>query len=175
MTPQTQHAQSLQTAREILREVCGLAEVPDSIRDRAQSTLERLRPPGQFKRPEAQSGLTWWIQLESTSTASEELAAALKDHRSPAVWTAAVHTRSAAGKECVEALVCFARDERSMRDALAERVGSHVANVAAVVRGIGANEVTHGVITPDALQMAEELIRRREPFLLEARLEYYRR
>lgn len=175
MTTQTQHAQSLQAAREILREVCGLAEVPDSIRDRAQSTLQRLRPPRRLDRHEAQSGLTWWIQLESAGAASDELAAALKDHRSPAAWTAVVHTRSAAGKESIEALICFARDEHSMRDALAERVGSHVANVAAVVRGIGANEVTHRVITPDALRMAEELIRRREPFSLEARLEYYRR
>ena len=111
----------------------------------------------------------------AAGAASDELAAALKDHRGPAVWTAVVHTCSAAGKESIEALICFARDEHSMRDALAERVGSHVANVAAVVRGIGANEVTHGVITPDALRMAEELIRRREPFSLEARLEYYQR
>ena len=175
MTPQSQHAQSLQAAREILREVCGLAEVSDSIKGRAQSTLQRLRPPRRLDRPEAQSGLTWWIQLESTSASSNELAAALKDHRSPAVWTAVVHNRSAAGKESIEALACFARDARSMRDALAERVGSHLANVAVVVRGIGTNEVTHGVISPDALRMAEELIRRREPFSLEARLEYYQR
>ena len=172
MTAQTQQAEALQSAREILRDVCGAAEIPDAIRSRARSALLKLQPPRSDKRAAAPSGLTWWLQLESTDAASKELAAALKDQRMPAVWTAIAQTRMACGKCSTEALICFASDDRSMRVAFAERVGSHAANAATVFPGIAVNDVTMRVLPDEAVRMAEELIRRRQPFSLDARLEH---
>lgn len=172
MTAQTQQAEALQSAREILRDVCDAAEIPDAIRSRARSALLQLQPPSVGKRAAAPSGLTWWLQLESTDAASKELAAAIEDHSMPAVWTAVVQMRAAGGKCSTEALVCFARDARSMRLAFAERVGSHAANAATVFPGIAVNDVTMRVLPDEAVRMAEELIRRGQPFSLEARLEH---
>lgn len=172
MTAQTQQAEALQSAREILRDVCDAAKLPDAIRSRARSALQQLLPPRADKRSAAPSGLTWWLQLESTDAASKELAAAMEGHSMPAVWTAIVQTRAGGGKCSTEALVCFAFDDRSMRVAFAERVGSYAANAATVFPGIAVNDVTMRVLPDEAVRMAEELIRRRQPFSLEARLEH---
>jgi len=175
MAAQTHRAQALQSALEILNDVCGVAEIPDALKSRARSTLQQLRSPHETKREPAQAGLTWWVQLESTGAATKELAASINEHRKPTVWTAIVQTRTAGGKCSTEALVCIASDASSMRASFAERFGSHNANAASVFVGIEINEITMSVFAADALRMVEELIRRREPFSLEARREYYQR
>jgi hypothetical protein len=175
MTFPTAPTHVLQSARDILQDVCDLREASDALKSRARCTLLQLQPGHDAKRAGTHAGLTWWLQLEPTGKRASEAVAALSERRHPKVWTAIAQSRTAVGKSCTEALVCFAGDERVMRDAFAQRFGTHAANAATVFPGILINEVTASVITAEALRMVETLIERREPFSLEARLEYVRR
>lgn len=175
MTAEIHESEAVQSAREILLEVCGTPDIPEGIKMRARLRLQQLRAPQETRQAPAQSGLTWWVQLESMGAASKELAAAFKAHRQPSVWTAVTQSRAAGGRCSTEALVCFASDASSMRASFAERFGSHNANAATVVPGIEINDLTRTVLTADALRMVETLIKRCEPFSLEARREYFQR
>jgi hypothetical protein len=124
----------------------------------------------------ARSGLTWWLQLEPAfNAATDKTVVGLYGNTKPMGWSAISLGRSATGRSCTEALVCYAIDERAMRNEFAKRFGSHSANAACVFPGIVINEVTAGVIARDALRSMETLIQRNQPFSLEARLDDFRR
>lgn len=164
------------STRQVLQDVCDAPEVPDAIKIRARSELHRLYAPHDSDTVAVRSGLTWWLQLEPAFNASKDKpVVGLYGNTKPMVWSAISMGRSAAGRSCTEALVCYAIDERAMRNEFAKRFGSHSANAACVFPGIVINDVTAGVITRDALRNIETLIQRNQPFSLEARLEDFRR
>ena len=173
---QAENSNAFQSTHDLLRDVCDAPEVPDAIKVRARSALHRVFAPHDSDQLAARSGLTWWLQLEPAFDASSDgTVVGLYGNTKPKVWSAIAQGRSAAGRGCTEALVCYAMDEPSMRNAFAQRFGSHSANAAAVFPGIVINQVTASVITRDALRMMETLTERNQPFSLEARLESFRR
>jgi hypothetical protein len=139
---QAEYINATQSTRQVLQDVCDAAEVPDAIKARARSELHRLYAPHDPDSVAARSGLTWWLQLEPAFKASKDkTVVGLYGNTKPMVWSAISMGRSAAGRSCTEALVCYAIDERAMRIEFAKRFGSHSANVACVFPGIVINDV----------------------------------
>ena len=173
---QAENIHATHCTRQFLQDVCDAPEVPDAIKVRARRELHCLYSPHDPDSVAARSGLTWWLQLEPDFKASKgKVVVGLYGNTKPMVWSAISIGRTASGRRCTEALVCYAIDERAMRNEFAKRFGSHSANAACVFPGIVINDVTAGVIARDALRMVETLIERNQPFSLEARLEDFRR
>ena len=140
------------------------------------SLSQRLYAPRDSDTVTALSGLTWWLQLEPAFKASKDKpVVGLYGNTKPMMGPAISVGRSATGRICTEALVCYAIDEGAMRNEFAKRFGSHSANAACVFPGIVISDIAAGVIIRDALRMLETLVQRNQPFSLEARLDEFRR
>ncbi len=175
MTTLQDRAQALNTAQQILRELCDLPAVPQELKARAQVALSHLQalPDGD----ETPKGLTWWIQVESESNSRTALVAdgnaiTAGACPSPSIWTTVCQTREPDDLEVTLVLIAYAPGAHAARAAFAEEFGTHCANQASAYPGIFVNDLTAPTIEQDALRMMKELVRRRAPFSFHARWEH---